>query len=130
MEAGGSMVVIGGTLTFTMELGDTELVNQPPVLWIELSLLAVTLAVNLAAAVVLWQEDDTPINRIIIWDCMINIMTMLITNAKQVILNNAYLCSIWLFSNITLTTWNRLVPVAIVVFRYMLVCSAVQYRPM
>jgi hypothetical protein len=132
MEAGGggSMVVIGGTLTFTLELEDTELVNQPvvEVLWNELSLLAVTLAVNIVAAVVLRQEDDNHINRIIIWDCMINIMTMLTINAKQVIFSNAYICSIWMFFNVTLSTWNRLVPVAIVTFRYMLVCSAVQSR--
>jgi hypothetical protein len=123
---GGSMVVIGGTLTFTLELEDTELVNQPveEVVWIELSLLAVTLAVNIVAAVVLRQEDDTPFNRIIIWDCMINIMTMIIINAKQVIFSNAYMCLILNFSNATLSIWNRLVPVAIAAFRYMLVCSA------
>jgi hypothetical protein len=125
------MVVIGGTLTFTLELEDTELVNQPVEeveVWTKLSLLAVTMAVNIAAAVVLRQEDDNPINRITIWDCMINVMTMLITIVPHHKLSNAYLCSIWMFIYMTLAIWNRLVPVAIVVFRFMLVCITVQSR--
>ena len=54
------------------ELEDTELVNQPveeELYWTKLAILAAVLAVNIAAAVVLWREDDTPINRFIIWDC-------------------------------------------------------------
>jgi hypothetical protein len=128
------MVVIGGNLTFTLELEDTELVNQPVeevLFWTRLSLFAAALAVNIAAVVVLRQENDTPINRIIIWDCMINIMTMFITIVPFNILSNAYVCSIGLFSNFTLSIWNRLVPVGIAAFRYMLVritaqCSAVK----
>jgi hypothetical protein len=130
MEVGGSMVVIGGNLTFILELEDTEMVNQPEdevVYWTKMAIFAVSLAVNIAAAVVLRQEDDTPINRLIIWDCMINIMTMLIAVVPHRKLSNAYLCSIWHFSYITLIIWNRLVPVGTVVFRYMLVCIAVHY---
>jgi hypothetical protein len=131
MEAGGSMVVAGGNLTFILELEDTELVNQPEdevVYWTtKLPILAVTLAVNIVAAVVLEREDDTPINRLIIWDCMINIVTMLIAVVPHRKLSNAYLCSIWMYSTISLIIWNRLVTVGIVVFRYMLVCIAVHY---
>jgi hypothetical protein len=130
MEAGGSMMVVGGNLTFTLELEDTELVNQPAEevvhQWTQLSLVAVALAVNIAAAVVLRQEDDTPINRITIWDCIINIMTMTMTSGLRHKLSNEYLCSIWMFPNFVFNTWNRLVPVGIVVFRYMLVCITVQ----
>ena len=121
------MISIGGNLTFTLELEDTELVNQPATYWTNLAILAVTLAVNIPAAVVLWREEDSPINRIIIWDCVLNIVKMLITVIPHHQLNNAYLCSIWLFSNMTLNIWNRLVSVAIVVFRYILVCIAVHY---
>jgi hypothetical protein len=129
MEAGGSMVVIGGNLTFTLELEDTELVNQPvedEVYWIRLPLLAATLVVNIAAAVVIQRKEDTPINRLIIWDCLLNVMTMIIAMGERHKLSNAYLCSIWMFSILTLSTWNRLVPVGIAVFRYVLVCITVQ----
>jgi hypothetical protein len=67
MEANESMVFVGENVNM--------LVNQPMedmLLWTKLSVLAVTLAVNIAAAVLLRREDDTPINRLIIWDCMIN----------------------------------------------------------
>jgi hypothetical protein len=131
MDAAGSMVVVGGTLTFTLELEDTELVNEEMeevVYWTnKVFLLAVTLAVNIATVVVLWREDDTPINRLIIWDCMMNIVSMFIIIVPFHIFHNAYLCSIGMFTNITLSIWNRLVPVGIVAFRYMLVCIAVHY---
>jgi hypothetical protein len=129
MEEGGSMVVIGGNLTFTLELEDTEVVNQPvedEVYWTRLSLLVATLVVNIAAAVVIWRKEDTPINRLIIWDCLINVMTAILLNGERHISSNAYLCSILLFSNLTLSTWNRFVPVGIAVFRYVLVCITVQ----
>jgi hypothetical protein len=123
------MVVVGGNLTFILEFEDTELVNQPVenvAYWTKLSLLAVTLAVNIAAAVLLQRKEDTPINRLIICDCLINVMTATIATGERHKLSNAYLCSIWMFSFITLSTWNRLVPVGIAVFRYVLVCITVQ----
>ena len=128
MEAGGSMLVIGGNLAFSLELEDTELVNQgvdEVVFWTKLALLAVTLAVNMAAVVFLWQKEYAPINMIIIGDCLINILTMIIAIGDRHILNNTYLCSLFVFSTFTLSTWNRLVPVGIVVFRYVLVCITV-----
>jgi hypothetical protein len=128
VEGGGSMEV-GGHLTFSLELEDTQLVNQPEeeaVFWTKLALLAATLAVNIAAVVILWQKDDTPINRLIISDCLINIMTMFITIIPHHNLNNAYLCSIHVFSTMTLSLWNRVVPVGIAVIRYVLVCITLQ----
>ena len=122
-------MVIGGNLRFSLEMEDTELVNQPEedvLYWAKLALLAVTLVVNTAAVVVLRRKEDTPINRLIIWDCIINITKMLINVVTSCKLNNAYLCSILVFSSTTLGLWNRLVPVGIVVFRYMLVCITVQ----
>ena len=81
------MVVVGGNLTFILELEDTEMVNQPEdevVFWTKLSLFAATLVVNIAAVVVLWREDDTPINKLIIWDCMMNIVTMFIAKCNDI----------------------------------------------
>jgi hypothetical protein len=129
MEAGGSLVVIGGNLTFTIELGDTELVNQlveEMVNWTKVSLLAATLAFNIAAAVVIQGKEDTPINRLIIWDCLMNVLTAIVTIGERRKLSNEYLCSIFVFTNVTLSAWNRLVPVGIAVFRYVLVYITVQ----
>jgi hypothetical protein len=136
MEEGGSMVVIGGNLIFTLELEDTEVVNQPvedEVYWTRLPFLVATIVVNIAAAVVIWRKEDTPINRLIKWDCLINAITAIlyffsrfIYDGERYKLSNAYLCSIWMFFIFTLSTWNRLVPVGIAVFRYVLVCITVQ----
>ena len=132
MEAGGNMMVIGGNLTFLLEPEDTELVTQPrDNFWTSpsrVTLIAATLAVNAAAAGHLWRQEDNPMNRIIICDCLLNILTGFTANFLDMMpwtLNNDYLCSIHLFLLSTLNSWNRLVPVCIGVFRYLLVCSAV-----
>jgi hypothetical protein len=124
----GGVIEIGGNLAFRLEMEDTELVNQPEeevVFWAKMALLATTLVINIAAAVVIRRKEDNPINRLIIWDCIINILTMFTTSIPSRKLNNAYLCSIWISSNTTLSLWNRLVPVGIAVFSYILVCSTV-----
>jgi hypothetical protein len=123
------MVVIGGNLIFTLELEDTEVVNEPvegEVYWTRLTLLVATIVVNIAAAVVIWRKEDTPINRLITWDCLINAMTAIILNEDRHKLSNAYLCSIVQLLYTTLTIWNRLVPVGIAAFRYVLVCITAQ----
>ncbi len=126
------MVIIGRDFTFSLEMEDTELVNQPveeAAYWSRLSLLAATLVINIVTVVVLKRKEDSPINRLIICDCYINILTMFTACLPFRNLNNAYLCSIWMFFNVTLSLWNRLVPVGIVVFRYHLVCIPVQCSP-
>jgi hypothetical protein len=132
LEAGGSMIVIGGNLTFLFEPEETELVNQPrDNFWTSpssLTLLAGILAVNAAAAGHLRQKENTPMNRIIICDCLLNIMTGFTANSLDMMpwsVNNEYLCSSHLFIFNTLIIWNRLVPVCIGVICYLLVCSAV-----
>jgi hypothetical protein len=129
-ERRADMLVIGGLRTFHLEPELTELVNQPEeevVSWSSLAVLSVTLTVNLAAAGVLRSKEDTAINRIIIWDCMINILTILCTTAVGPMLwlkfNSSYLCSVSMFLTTSLNAWNRLVPVGIGVFRYLLVCT-------
>jgi hypothetical protein len=123
-------VIVGGFRTFILEPEVTELVNQPreeAVTWTNLAILAATLAVNLAAARVLHRKEDNVINRIIIWDCLINIVTMFAGFAVQPLLwstiHSKYLCSVSVFINFTLLAWNRLLPVGIAVFRYLLVCT-------
>ena len=46
-------------------------------------------------------------------------------NSPWSILKSLPPCYILIFVNILLLTWNRLVPMAMVVFRYMMVCRAV-----
>jgi hypothetical protein len=124
------MLVIGGLYNISLELEDTELVNRPAedvFSWTSLPVLATAIIVNLTAAVLLRRKEDTAVNRIIIWDCLINIVTMFMLTVfgptpwfKG---HNGYLCIVPLVINNTLTVWNRLVPIAIVVFRYLMVCS-------
>ena len=73
------------------------------------------------------RKEDTAVNRLISWDCLLNILTMLMAVFYQSSWYNMHseiLCSIGLFTVATLISWNRMVSVAIVVFRYMMVCSA------
>jgi hypothetical protein len=119
-------IIVGGLHTFSLEPELTELVNQPREKDViaSLSILVATVAVNLAAARVLQQKDDNAINRIIIIDCLINVVTMVtVGSIGWQKLNLDFLCSTFLFFEITLITWNRLVPVGIGVFRYLLVCT-------
>jgi hypothetical protein len=131
-ERRADMLVIGGLRTFHLELGLTELVNQPEEVapWSSLAVLAVTLAVNLAAAGVLRRKEDAAINRIIISDCLINTISMFSTTALGPFpwfrMNNDYLCSASLFINTAFFAWNSLVPIGIGVFRYLMVSSTVQ----
>ena len=125
-------MVIGGNLNFLLEPEDTEVVNQPREdFWTSpssLFLLAAILAVNAAAAGHLWRKEDNPINRIIICDCLLNIMSGFTVNFLDMMpwsFNNAYLCFIHVFISGTFGSWNRLAPVGIGVIRYLLVCSAV-----
>ena len=113
-------------------IDNTEIVNDPTDIYVFVTnfpLLIVAITSNIWAGSVIRKKERTGINNIIICDCFINTLTMFFNTfyvqSPWQTKNTLPLCSILLFVQTTLGTWNRLVPVGIVVFRYLMVCQAV-----
>ena len=111
---------------------NTQIVNEPRDMFVFIAsfpILVVAVVVNIWAGMVISQKDDTRINKIIVCDCGVNALSMLFDtlffNAPWSILKSLPPCYILIFAYNIMVTWNRLVPVAIVGFRYMMVCRAV-----
>ena len=92
-------------------------------------LLVVAVIVNIWVGVRIGTKEDYRINKIIVCDCVVNALSMLFDtlyiNAPWTILKSLPPCYILIFANNLMNTWNRLMPVALVVFRYLMVCRAV-----
>ena len=96
--------------------------------WTFVLIFIATVIVNSVAAVIVGKKETTGINTMIICDCLFNVINMgaySLNMSAWRLLGSDQLCAIWLCFRITLTTWNNLVPVAIAVQRYLLVCRAV-----
>ena len=88
----------------------------------------VTFAINLWAGMVILRKERTVIHWLIICDCVLNIVSSLHTSFLQSpwsMLASPIPCLLNLIALHLLTAWNRLVPVAIAAFRYIMVCHAV-----
>ena len=92
-------------------------------------ILVVAVTVNIWVGVRIRKMQDNRINKIIVCDCVVNILSMLFDtfyiNAPWTILKSLPPCYILIFASKLMNTWNRLMPMAIVVFRYLMVCRAV-----
>ena len=114
--------------TFAMEGGATEVINSPrQFIYLVASLVAlpINMAINTAAILVIQRNEKTVINNLVVCDCIANMLSMAIVSFLQspfAILRSPLLCSVEIFVKFSITVWNRLVPVAIVVFRYLMVC--------
>ena len=114
-------------------LGDSsQVMNEPRDITFFLAtlpILVVAVTVNIWAGVEIGRKENTGINNLIVWDCVINALSMsfdtFYINSPWSILRSLPPCAILIFAHQLLVAWNRLVPVAIVVFRYMMVCHAV-----
>ena len=113
-------------------IDNTEIVNEPRngyVFVTNFPLLIVAITSNIWAGSVIGKKERSGINNIIICDCFVNALTMLFNTfyvqSPWQTRNSPPLCTILLFIHDALGTWNRMVPVGIVVFRYLMVCHAV-----
>ena len=119
---------LGSNLSLHTE--DTEPVNQAtPIiyLWACLPLLVTNLVANTTAALV-FRGKEGGLARLIMWDCLLNMVTMWLQAVRQTpwfLHFSALFCSTYGLVTMAVVTWNRLVPVAIVAGRYLLVCQAV-----
>ena len=97
-------------------------------LFANISITVVTFAINLWAGLSIHRKERTRLHFLIICDCAANVVFCIHTSFLQSpwnILNSSMLCRINIFVLVLLTAWNRLVPLAIAAFRYIMVCHAV-----
>ena len=113
-------------------IDDTKVMNEPRDIFFffaSIPLLVIAVTVNLWAGWAIARKERTGIHNIIVCDCVVNVLTMAFDtfyiDAPWSILRSLPSCVTLLFVQKLLLTWNRLVPVAIVVFRYMMVCHAI-----
>ena len=111
---------------------ETQVMNEHRdicIFFVTIPLLIAAVTVNVWAGVKIGGKEGTGINSIIFWDCVVNALSMtfdtLYIISPRSILRSLPPCVILVFVHNLMVTWNRLVPVAIVVFRYMMVCHAV-----
>ena len=125
---------MGGPLVFvsdsrlTIQPISVEVVNQPRdevFLWASLFIVAFTLVVNTAAVIVIGAKEKTVVNRLIVFDSFANVLTALVQMLNLMALttsiSNDMVCIFDIAMLVTLTTWNRLVPVVLALYRYLLV---------
>ena len=95
-------------------------------LWASLLICSVTLVINTAAVVVIGRKEKTGVNRLIVLDSFANMLTALIQlfNSMALTTSSSYQAIFCIFNLAMLfifATWNRLVPVVLALYRYLLV---------
>ena len=121
----------------TIQTIRTKIVNQPrdeSYLWGSVFVCVVTLVVNIAAVVVIGKKEKTGVNHLIILDSFANILTAMVQTFNSMILTNslftsskgnAIACILNMSGFYTLGIWNRLVPVGLAFYRYLLVSKLI-----
>ena len=95
-------------------------------LWTSLLICSVTLVINTAAVVVIGRKEKTGVNLLIVLDSFANMLTALIQlfNSMALTTSSSYQAIFCIFNLAMLfifATWNRLVPVVLALYRYLLV---------
>ena len=111
-------------------LDQPSLINQvvePAYGWLNCVISLITIIVNIWAVRVLRKKESESLTNLVIWDCLINI---LISNDELFIHSNFWapiqiqaVCTVKTSTFMTLLAFTRLVPVAIVLLRYFMVCQ-------
>ena len=124
------MLLLLGNLTLLAN--GTEVVNEPrspAYAWANAPLLAITAFINLWAAVVIRGKERNSLHAAMVCDCFVNILSMAIHVLAQspwYKLGSTEACTGFVFYLMFMLTWNRLIPVVIAIFRYLMVCHAVR----
>ena len=94
----------------------------------------VSLVINIAAVVVIGKKEKTGVNHLIILDSFANILTAMVQTFNSMILTNSLFtapkgnaipCILNMSGFYTLGIWNRLVPVGLAFYRYLLVSKLI-----
>ena len=124
-----SEICLENEMCLKFEAKTTVTVNQEMEYpWTFVVIFIVTVIVNSASAVIIGRRETSGINRMIICDCLVNVINMGAAAAFYLNISpwgSSQLCTVLFFFRVALITWNNLVPLAIAVHRYLLVCRAV-----
>ena len=108
-------------------LDQSEMINQTvDHIWMNCAICVLTIIVNIWAIRVLKTKVVTRITKFVNWDCVSNILicaeVLLLNLDVGFPLNISAICAVRNATAIALSTFTRLVPVAIVILRYIMVC--------
>ena len=117
-------------LDLDLFLDRSEVMNQPvDNIWLTCVISALAITVNIWAVRVLMTKEDTCITRLVNWDCVSNILisakTLVFTLNVGFPPNISAICALRNATFISLGTFTRLVPVANVLLRYIMICHPV-----
>ena len=90
-------------------------------------ILVLTISINLYAKNVISAKDKTLINTLLMRDCLVNIVCSVLQTFRYspwVFVEVTPFCVTLIGIHTSLVMFNRLVPVSIVVYRYLMVCHA------
>ena len=123
------LVLESGNITCNLHLHHMEVVNKGiESLEVTLPVVVASMVINLYTASVITAKEKSGINSLIVSDCAVNVLSLVMFVANELpasFLRSDAWCTIFTFSDSVMNNWNRLVPVGIVVYRYILVCHAV-----
>ena len=113
-------------------LDPTEVMNQPnEYILLTCTISVFTILVNIWAMKVLTTIEDHCITRLVSWDCVSNIVisveALLFNLNVGFPLNISAICAVRNATFMSLGTFSRLVPVAIVLLRYIMVCHPARF---
>ena len=105
----------------------TEVINQPvDHIWLNCAICVLTVMVNIRAIRVLRTKKDSNTTKLVNLDCVSNILIaveiLLINLDVGFPLNISSICAVRNATLMSLANFTRLVPVAIVLLRYIMVC--------
>ena len=107
----------------------TDVMNEPTDPTYGWVTCVVSILVNVWSIRLLKMKEDSKITKLVIWDCAINciisIDIMYFNSKYWVPIQNDSICALKNATLITLGMFNRLVPVAILFLRYIMVCHPV-----
>ena len=109
-------------------LDQTEVINH---IWLTCAICVLTTMVNIRAMRVLKTKEDNNTTKLVNWDCVANILIsvelMLFNLDVGFPLNTSAFCAVRNSTFASLSAFTRLVPVAIVLLRYIMVCHPVTF---
>ena len=119
-------------LDMDLFLDQSELINQPlDNIWLTRASCVITITVNIWSMKVLKTKEDHCIIKLVRWDCLSNILisveTLLFNWNVGFPLNISAICAVRNATLMSLSTFTRLVPVAIVLLRYIMVCHPILF---
>ena len=100
-----------GLSNLSLNVHSSQKVNEVPVVYLlaNLPMLATTIAINMWVIRVIQRKEKSRLNRLIVWDCFANILSMalmLLIHSPLLPLSSAIPCTILVFVVYTMT-WNQ-----------------------